>query len=74
MLKFVLNKITLLVYFQVKKIFMDYDMLLGLFMFYVWGHFFVIQFQKDWSNRNGYEKFLTIAAIVFLLLLIIGLS
>ena len=53
---------------------MDFEMLLGLFMFYVWGHFFVIQFQKDWSNRNGYEKFLTIASIVFLIFLIIGLS
>ena len=53
---------------------MDYDLLLGLFMFYVWGHFFVIQFQRNWDNRSVYEKFLTVATIVFLILLIIGLS
>ena len=38
---------------------MDFEMLLGLFMFYVWGHFFVIQFQRNWDNRSVYEKFLT---------------
>ena len=53
---------------------MDFDVLLGLFMFYVWGHFFVIQFQRNWVNRSGYEKFLSVASIVFLVLLIFGLS
>ena len=53
---------------------MDYEILLGLFMFYVWGHFFVIQFQRNWDNRNVYEKFLTLAAIFFLILLIIGVG
>jgi len=53
---------------------MDYEVLLGLFMFYVWGHFFVIQFQRNWDNRNVYEKFLTLAAIFFLILLIIGVG
>jgi hypothetical protein len=53
---------------------MDFEILLGLFMFYVWGHFFVIQFQRNWDNRSVYEKFLTVAAIVFLILLIVGLS
>ena len=46
--------------------------LLGLFIIYVWGHFFVIQFRKNWNNRSGYEKFLTVAAIVFFVLYIIG--
>lgn len=48
--------------------------LFGLWMFYVWGHFFVIQFKKTWEQRNGYEKFLTIASIVLLVLTIAGLS
>ena len=56
------------------NIIMDFEMLLGLFMFYVWGHFFVIQFQRNWDNRSVYEKFLTVATIVFLILLIFGLS
>tara|TARA_B100001250_G_scaffold115296_1_gene97684 strand:- start:168 stop:344 length:177 start_codon:yes stop_codon:yes gene_type:complete len=46
--------------------------LLGIFMFYVWIHFFVIQFPKNWGNRSGYEKFLTVAAIVFFALYIFG--
>lgn len=49
-------------------------LLLGLWMFYVWAHFFVIQFKKNWEQRNGYEKFLTIASIVLLALVIAGLS
>lgn len=53
---------------------MDFEILLGLFMLYVWGHFFVIQFQRNWNNRNGYEKFLTIASIVFLVLVLAGLE
>ena len=49
-------------------------MLLGIFMFYVWIHFYVIQFSKSWNQRNGYEKVLTIAAAVFLALVIFGLE
>jgi len=48
------------------------EMLLGLGMFYIWGHFFVIQFHRNWDNRSGYEKFLTVATIVFFVLFIIG--
>jgi len=34
----------------------------------------VIQFQRNWDNRSVYEKFLTVASIVFLVLVIIGIS
>ncbi len=47
-------------------------MILGILMFYIWGHFFVIQFSKNWKKRNLYEKILTILAIVFLMLLLMG--
>lgn len=47
-------------------------MLIGAVMVYIWAHFFTIQFNKAWEKRNGYEKFLTIASIVLLIVILIG--
>lgn len=47
--------------------------ILGLVGIYSIIHFFTIQFMKNWSNRNAYEKFVTILAITFITLLIMGI-
>jgi hypothetical protein len=46
--------------------------MLGLFIFYVTTHFFVIQFGKSWKQRTSYEKFLTIASLVSVALIFLG--
>lgn len=46
--------------------------LLGLFIIYVSVHFFVIQFTTSWKLRTPYEKFLTIATIIFTILVYFG--
>ena len=47
-------------------------LLVGLLMFYAWGHFLVIQFLRNWNDRNGYEKFISITAIVLFILYLFG--
>ena len=47
-------------------------LLLGIFIVYLWVHFIIIQFSKNWDQRNSYERFVTIAAIVTMVLSVIG--
>lgn len=49
-------------------------MVVGVVMIYIWAHFFTIQFTKRWSERNWYEKILTITAIILLVLMYMGLG
>ena len=46
--------------------------ILGLFIMYVSAHFFVVQFSKTWKQRTSYEKFLTIATLVSVILIFMG--
>ena len=46
--------------------------LIGIFMFYTWGHFMYISFNTIYKDRSGYEKFITWCAIITLALYIIG--
>ena len=46
--------------------------ILGIFMLYATGHFFVIQNDKVWSKRTSYEKFVTCFAIATIVLVYIG--
>lgn len=50
------------------------DTIFGLFMVYTWVHWTVIQFTKNWEQRNNYEKIITVVAIVTLVLLFVGLA
>ena len=45
---------------------------LGIAIAYTWVHFLVIQFMKNWSDRSGYERALTIVAIVTFVLHMLG--
>jgi len=49
------------------------ETLLGLAMFYVWIHGVVVIFKKI-DNLTSYEKFVLIAGLVALVLLIIGVA
>ncbi len=46
---------------------------LGFAMIYTLVHFYVIQFTKTWSERNTFDKALTIMAAVFLTAVFIGM-
>lgn len=48
--------------------------LLGLVALYAMLHFYVIQFTKTYTERNWYEKTITIVAAVFVFLILIGLG
>lgn len=47
--------------------------ILGSFMIYAMIHFTVIQFKKNWVERTGYERFITIFALVSIGLLVLGI-
>ena len=47
-------------------------MALGLFASYAWVHFIVLSFTKKWGERNTYEQIVSIFAIVFFVLFVIG--
>lgn len=47
-------------------------LLLGLAGLYAIIHFFFVQHSKTWKNRTTYEKIITVAAIVFISLILIG--
>lgn len=47
-------------------------MVLGFAMIYFLVHFVVIQFMSSWKERSSYEKFITIAALVSLMLLLLA--
>jgi type VI protein secretion system component VasK len=47
--------------------------LLGLYLVYLWVHFVIIQFKRSWKERSGYERYLTIAAIVTVFITLWGL-
>ena len=46
--------------------------LIGIYMFYTWGHFAYISFKTIYADRSTYEKVVTWIAIVTLSLYIIG--
>ena len=46
-----------------------FDILLGLFVLYSTVHFFFIQHVRTWKERSSYEKFITVAMIVFTVLM-----
>jgi hypothetical protein len=46
--------------------------IVGIAMYYSWGHFAVIQHSKVWKKRTPYQKGVTITALVFLALFVIG--
>ena len=45
--------------------------LLGLVFLYAVVHFIVIQFSRNWENRSGYERFITVFGIVVIALIFI---
>lgn len=47
-------------------------MLIGLFALYSVVHFFIIQHSKTWKERTGYEKFVSVSAIVCIGLIFLG--
>ena len=49
-------------------------MVLGFAIIYFLIHFVVIQFMRSWKERSAYEKFITIAALVLLMLLLLGID
>lgn len=53
---------------------MSFDVILGFAIIYIWVHFYVIQFTKPFVQRSNYEKFLTIATAVTVVLVVIGMS
>jgi hypothetical protein len=44
----------------------------GVAMIYSIIHFFIVQFEKKWSDRTSYEKFITVFALVSISLILIG--
>lgn len=48
------------------------EMLLGMFAAYVWAHFIVMQFTKKWGERNTWEQIVSVLAIMFFILFILG--
>jgi len=48
-------------------------MILGGFMIYTEVHFFFIQHSKTWEARTKYQKAITIIAIMFAVLLLLGI-
>jgi hypothetical protein len=48
-------------------------MILGLISVYSIIHFIIIQFMKNWKDRSGYERFITILGIVFIFLFILSI-
>ena len=48
-------------------------MAIGFLVFYIWIHFYVIQFTKTWKKRNTYEKMLSISSAVLLVTMLAGL-
>jgi len=46
--------------------------LIGIYMFYTWGHFGYMNFKTIYADRTKYEKVVTWIAIVTLSLYIIG--
>ena len=47
-------------------------MLIGLTAVYVWTHFLVVQFQSSWADRSSYERAITILAIFFAVMVVLG--
>lgn len=45
---------------------------LGIFIIYSSVHFLIIQFMRDWKARTTYEKFITVAGIVSIVLIFLG--
>lgn len=46
--------------------------IVGIIAAYIWGHFLVLSFTKTWSDRNMYEQTVSIAAVVLMLMFVIG--
>lgn len=46
--------------------------LVGVFMYYSWIHFAFIQHSKVWKKRTNYEKIITVTAMVFFVLFVVG--
>ena len=44
----------------------------GVMMIYSIVHFVIVQFEKKWSDRTSYEKFITVFALVSISLILIG--
>jgi hypothetical protein len=44
----------------------------GVMMIYSIVHFVIVQFEKKWSDRTSYEKFVTVFALVSISLILIG--
>lgn len=50
----------------------SFDIVLGLAMIYSWVHFIVLSFTETWKERNTYEKTMSLLAIAFFALFLIG--
>ena len=46
--------------------------ILGLIMFYSWGHFLFVQHTTEYKKRTTYEKVITWSAMGFFILYLIG--
>lgn len=46
--------------------------LLGVWMLYSTGHFFVIQNKNGWNKRTQYERVVTVSAITSIILVYLG--
>jgi len=46
--------------------------IIGIVMLYSTAHFFVVSFNKRWSERTDYEKCVTIAGMISIVLVYIG--
>ena len=47
--------------------------IIGLAMLYATGHFLVVQHNKIWEQRTGYEKAVTVVAIITIALIYLGM-
>lgn len=45
--------------------------LLGIAMLYSMGHFALIQHAKDWSKRTGYERAVTVFALITIAMMVL---
>lgn len=51
----------------------QFDIIVGILMLYSSIHFFFIQHNKTWVDRSLYQKIITVMAIVFWVLILMGI-